>query len=97
MPATPPVLDLNIASLYSQMGELEAAAQWIEGALERVSGKDRRDHLPKLLIQLATVRARQDRMAEASELFPRGNPTLPIAPATSRCTPLAGTGWAKSS
>ena len=66
------VLDNNIASLYSEMGELEAAAQWIEGALERVSGDDRRDHLPKLLIQLATVRARQDRMPEAAELFRQG-------------------------
>jgi CHAT domain-containing protein/Tfp pilus assembly protein PilF len=66
------VLDVNIASLYSEMGELEAAAQWIKGTLERVSGDDRRDHLPKLLIQLATVRARQDRMPEASELFRQG-------------------------
>ena len=66
------VLDVNIASLYSEMGELEAAAQWIEGALERVSGADRRDHLPKLLIDLATVRARQDRMPEAAELFRQG-------------------------
>ena len=66
------VLDANIASLYSEMGELEAAAQWIKGALERVSGDDRRDHLPKLLIQLATVRARQDRMPEAIELFRLG-------------------------
>jgi CHAT domain-containing protein len=66
------VLDVNIASLYSEMGELEAAAQWIEGALERVSGKDRRDHLPQLLIELATVRARQDRMPEAVELFRQG-------------------------
>jgi CHAT domain-containing protein/Tfp pilus assembly protein PilF len=66
------VLDVNIASLYSEMGELEAAAQWIVGALERVSGKDRRDHLPQLLIQLAIVRARQDRMPEASGLFRQG-------------------------
>jgi CHAT domain-containing protein/Tfp pilus assembly protein PilF len=66
------VLDVNLASLYSEMGELEAAAQWIEGALERVSGKDRRDHLPQLLIQLATLRARQDRMPEAAELFRQG-------------------------
>ncbi len=66
------VLDVNIASLYSEMGELEAAAQWIEGALERMSGKDRRDHLPQLLIQLATLRARQDRMPEAAELFRQG-------------------------
>ena len=66
------VLDVNIASLYSGIGELEAAAQWIEGALERVSGKDRRDHLPQLLIELATLRARQGRMPEAAELFRHG-------------------------
>ena len=66
------VLDVNIASLYSEMGELEAAAQWIEGALERVAGTDRREHLSQLLIQLATVRARQDRMPEAAELFRQG-------------------------
>jgi CHAT domain-containing protein len=66
------VLDVNIASLYSELGELEAAAQWIEGALERLSGKDRRDHLPQLLIQLAILRARQDRMPEAVELFRQG-------------------------
>jgi len=89
-------LDVNIASLYSEMGELEAAAQWIEGALERMSGKDRRDHLPKLLIQLAIVYARQHRMPEAASCSAR-EPTAPIAPATSIYTPLAGTGWAKSS
>ena len=66
------VLDFNIASLYSEMGELEAAAQWIKGALERVAGQDRREHLPKLLIELAILRARQDRMPEASELFLQG-------------------------
>jgi CHAT domain-containing protein len=66
------VLDVNIASLYSEMWELEAAAQWIKGALERMSGDDRREHLPKLLIQLAILRARQDRMPEAAELFRQG-------------------------
>jgi CHAT domain-containing protein len=66
------VLDVNIASLYSDMGELEASAQWIKGALERMSGNDRREHLPQLLIQLAIVRARQDRMPEAADLFRQG-------------------------
>jgi CHAT domain-containing protein len=66
------ILDFNIASLYSEMGELEAAAQWIKGAMERTSGDDRREHLPKLLIELAILRARQDRMPEASELFRQG-------------------------
>jgi len=37
-----------------------------------MAGKDRRDHLPQLLIQLAIVRARQDRMPEAAELFRQG-------------------------
>jgi tetratricopeptide (TPR) repeat protein len=64
--------DANIASLYSEMGELEAAAQWTEASLTRMTGRDRQDHLPKILIQLATLRARQNRMQEALGLFARG-------------------------
>ena len=61
-------LDGNIASLYSATGQLESAAQWIEGAAERLSPADRSE-TPKLLMQLATVRARQDRFREALRLF----------------------------
>lgn len=65
-------LDTNIASLYSEMGNLDTAASWMQGALERMSGPDRTQHLPEVLIQLATLRARQGRMAEARDLFRRG-------------------------
>jgi len=66
------VFDANIASLYSEMGELDAAAQWMEGVLARMSDLDRRDQFPKIAIQLATFRARQGRMAEAIPLFEQG-------------------------
>jgi CHAT domain-containing protein/tetratricopeptide (TPR) repeat protein len=64
--------DANIASLYSETGELESAAQLMQGSLARMSGSDRTAHLPELLIQMATIRARQGRMAEASGLFRQG-------------------------
>lgn len=69
--STAAVLDANIASLYSELGELDAAAEWIQGTINRLDAKDRK-HLPKILIQLGTLRARQDRMAEARQLFHEG-------------------------
>jgi CHAT domain-containing protein len=66
------VLNANIASLYSEMGELNAAAEWTESSLGRISGKDRDKFEAKLLIQLASLRARQRRMPEALSLFGRG-------------------------
>jgi tetratricopeptide (TPR) repeat protein len=65
------VLDFNIASLYSELGELDAAAEWIQGTIRRLTGTDR-TNLPQILIQLATLRARQDRMPEARRLFNQG-------------------------
>jgi len=65
-------LDLNIASLYSEMGDVESAAQWMTGKLDSLSGADRAEMLPKFLIQMATLRARQDRMSEALDLFRQG-------------------------
>jgi len=65
-------LDTNIASLYSEIGDLTTAASWMQGTLERMSGEDGARHLPEILIQLATVRARQERMPEALDLFRRG-------------------------
>jgi CHAT domain-containing protein len=66
------LLNANIASLYSELGELNAAAEWTESSLRRISGQDRDNHEAKLLIQLASLRARQDRMPEALALFGRG-------------------------
>ena len=58
------LMDVNIASLYMELGELDAAAEWIQGTIKRLNPTDR-IRLPKILIQLATLRARQDRMPEA--------------------------------
>jgi len=66
------LLNANIASLYAEMGELNAAAEWTETSLSHVSGEDRDKHEAKLLIQLASLRARQKRMPEAIALFGRG-------------------------
>jgi tetratricopeptide (TPR) repeat protein len=63
--------EYNIASLYSDLGELDAAAEWIQGSIRRLNAKDRKN-LPQILIQLATLRARQDRMPEARQLFNEG-------------------------
>jgi tetratricopeptide (TPR) repeat protein len=62
------VFDANISSLYTEMGELENAAQWMQGTLARLSGRDRAQH-PKIVIQLAIVRVRQGRMYDARRLF----------------------------
>jgi CHAT domain-containing protein/tetratricopeptide (TPR) repeat protein len=65
------VLDANIASLYSEMGELDAAVHWLEESRGRLSERDR-SHLPKLLIQMGVLRARQGRMAESLASFGQG-------------------------
>ena len=65
------IFDVNIASLYSELGELDAAAEWIQGTIKRLNATDR-SFLPQILIQLATLRARQDRMPEARQLFNQG-------------------------
>jgi CHAT domain-containing protein len=66
------IFNANIASLYSGMGELDSAAEWIESSLHRLSPEDRSANEAKLLIQLATLRAGQKRMPEALLLFGRG-------------------------
>jgi tetratricopeptide (TPR) repeat protein len=64
-------LDANIASLYTELGELDAAAEWIQGTIKRLNATDR-SNLPQILIQLGTLRARQNRMPEARQLFSEG-------------------------
>ncbi|HTS61508.1 MAG TPA: CHAT domain-containing protein [Candidatus Acidoferrales bacterium] len=66
------VFDANVASLYSEMGELDEAAEWIQGTLSRLNDQDRREHGADICIQLATLRARQHRMEEARRLFAEG-------------------------
>jgi CHAT domain-containing protein/tetratricopeptide (TPR) repeat protein len=66
------MLDANLASLNTEMGDYDEAARWIQGTLDRLTGTDRRDHYPQIEIQLATVRARQKRVPEALVLFREG-------------------------
>jgi tetratricopeptide (TPR) repeat protein len=70
-PSAAAIFDVNIASLYSELGELDAASEWIQGTIKRLSEEDR-TFMPQILIQLATLRARQDRMPEARRLFNQG-------------------------
>jgi tetratricopeptide (TPR) repeat protein len=64
--------DADIASLYFATGEFDAAAEWTDRSLKRMNGRVREKNLPKLQIQMATLRALQGRMPEARTLFRRG-------------------------
>lgn len=65
-------LDFNISSLYSQLGEVDAAVESARRAMQRLTGEERSRQLPKLLIHLATLRARQERVPESLSLFEEG-------------------------
>jgi CHAT domain-containing protein/tetratricopeptide (TPR) repeat protein len=66
------ILDANLTSLCNQTGDLEEESRWIQGALDGLTGTDRREHYAQIEIQFATVRARQKRMPEAVILFRQG-------------------------
>ena len=63
---------LNIASLYSNLGQMDAATEAIGRAMARLSGPERLARLPKLLTYLATVEAGRDRMPQAVNLYRQG-------------------------
>ncbi len=63
------ILDSNISSLYTEIGDLDTAAGWMQGTLERLSGDDRRKYLAQILIQLALIRVRQGRWDEGLASF----------------------------
>ena len=65
-------LDFNISSLYSELGQLDAAVESAARAKARLSGQERDSHLPELLIHLATLRAGQERIPEAIDLYRQG-------------------------
>ena len=66
------IFNVNTASLYSELGELDAAAEWIQSTMmQQLDARDVHSR-PRILIQLATLRARQDRMDEARSLFRKG-------------------------
>jgi tetratricopeptide (TPR) repeat protein len=64
--------DADIASLYLETGDVDAAAEWTADSLRRITGHDRTEQLPKLQVEMAILRARQGRMAEAIPLFRQG-------------------------
>jgi CHAT domain-containing protein/tetratricopeptide (TPR) repeat protein len=69
--STAAALTANIASLYSELGELDAAAEWLERSAAGLAGAEGAAHLPKVEVQLATIRARQNRLEDAMALFAR--------------------------
>lgn len=64
--------DINISSLYWQMGELDAAVHAAELGVEDLRGKNQSRYRANLLVHLASLRAGQGRMEEAVELFREG-------------------------
>lgn len=67
--ATAGKLDFNIASLYIQLGQTDAAAEALSRAVTNLSGPANRGQVPKLLISLAALQADQGRMPKALDLY----------------------------
>ncbi|MGA2136301.1 MAG: CHAT domain-containing tetratricopeptide repeat protein [Bryobacteraceae bacterium] len=65
-------LDFNISTLYSQLNQMDAAAQALDRAFFRLAGQTRAKQLPKLFIRMAALQADQDHMPEAVALYRRG-------------------------
>lgn len=70
--ATAGKLDFNISSLYSHLGQIDAATAAIGRATARLSGAERLAQLPRLLTHLAALQAEQGRMPEALDLYKQG-------------------------
>ena len=64
--------DANIASLYHQMGDLDAGDRWLDAGIQRLSGADSRLHLAQMLIQRGVMRAQSGQMPEAEASFQEG-------------------------
>jgi tetratricopeptide (TPR) repeat protein len=62
-------LDINISSLYSHLGQMDAATEAIGRAMARLSGPEPPAQLPKLLAQLAALEAEQHRVPQAVDLY----------------------------
>ncbi len=62
----------SIAAVYMATGEVDRAADWLTGAVAQFPSRALTSELPKLQIQLATLRAGQGRMPEALALFRQG-------------------------
>lgn len=77
--STMAVLDSNISSIYAQMGDVDAAVQWLQGSLTWTTEVDR-NHLPEMQIQMGSLLARQERMKSGWLLSPekRMQQALPL-------------------
>ena len=64
--------DLNIASLYANLEEMDAATEAIGRAMRHLSGPERLKQLPKLMTHLASLQAHQGRMPQAIDLYRQG-------------------------
>jgi tetratricopeptide (TPR) repeat protein len=67
--ATAGKLDFNISSLYSHLGQIDAATEAIGRATARLSGPERLAQLPKLLTYMAGLQAEQERIPQALDLY----------------------------
>ncbi len=65
-------LDVNISSLYSHLGQMDAAAAANTRAMARLSGPERLAQLPKLLIQRAALEADRGSLQPALDWYRRG-------------------------
>jgi CHAT domain-containing protein/tetratricopeptide (TPR) repeat protein len=64
-------LDINLCSLYSQMGEFEAASDAASRAMEHLPAGNT-ERRAKVLVLMADVKLRQGRVEEAGRLFDEG-------------------------
>jgi tetratricopeptide (TPR) repeat protein len=65
-------LDFNISSLYSRLGQMDAATEAIGRASARLSGAERLAQLPQLLTHLAGLQADQGHLPQSLDLYRRG-------------------------
>ncbi|HLK68707.1 MAG TPA: CHAT domain-containing tetratricopeptide repeat protein [Bryobacteraceae bacterium] len=63
------VLDANIASLYAQMGEVDAAVQWLQGTLTQIGSKTGYFR-SKMEIEMGALLARQELLSDKPERLP---------------------------
>ena len=92
--ATAGKLDFNIASLYSNLGQMDAATEAISRAMTHLSGPDACAQLPKLLTHLAGFAGRAGTACRRRWICTGRRLPPPAARATGKCTPWRGTTWA---
>ena len=66
------IVDANVGSLYRKWEISMPPCNGPSTAFENMSGEDRKLHLHEIQISLAAIRARQNRMPEAIDLFCQG-------------------------